>query len=132
MKPNLSLLLAIFLTACGTPPIKTVHIDSQPRGARVFFGAGAQESDAEKTRQFLGVTPFDWQTQGDGDGRFKNTGGVLIYSTFVPPAFVFFADPPSDATNLFAKRQVFHGGALVTPPDKIPEGVFFDLTKPGK
>jgi hypothetical protein len=124
------LVLPLILAACAAPDLKrTVHIDSEPRGARIFFGVGPKESDAEKTRNFLGVTPLDWVTVADPNGGFP-IKGALIYSTFVPGAAVFTAEPPSGQTNLFSKRQVFHGGGLINPPDKVPEGIFFDLTKP--
>lgn len=130
MKP-LVLVLPVLLTACASvDPTRTVHIDSEPHGARIFFGSGPQESDADKTRAFIGTTPLDYKIIGDGEGRFKSSGGALVYSMFVPGACVFTAEPPSSATNLFTKRQVFHSGGIATPPDKIPEGLFFDLTKP--
>lgn len=127
---KLSLILAVLLSACATKDrSRTVHIDSDPRGARVFFGIGPNEDRADTAKQFLGVTPFDWKTEANDDGSFEWTG-IFIYSAAVRPAAVFTAEPPSSATNLFPKRVVYHGPAWFVPPDKIPEGIFFDLTKP--
>lgn len=123
------LLVALLTTACATPDrSRTVHIDSEPRGARVFFGIGPNEDRADTAKQFLGVTPFDWKTLANGDGSFE-WPGIFIYSAAVRPAAVFTAEPPSSATNLLSKRVVYHGPAMFVPPDKIPEGIFFDLTK---
>src|SRR3954469_13969119 len=123
------LLIPLLFGACATPDrSRTVHIDSEPRGARVFFGIGPNEDRADAAKQFLGVTPFDWKTQANGDGFFE-WQGIFIYSAAVRPAAVFTAEPPSNSTNLYRKRVVYHGPAMFVPPDKIPEGIFFDLTK---
>lgn len=128
MKKILSILPAVFLVGCAATPEKIVHIDSDPRGARVFYGVGANEEFAAKARQFIGITPFDWHYQPDGGGYF-NAPGIVAYSTFVPPAIVFTADPASDATNLFQARQVYHRPSFGQGGDKVPEGIFFDLKR---
>lgn len=121
------------LCGCSTPcPPKIIKIDSEPQGARVFLGLGANDSDAMKTRNYLGKTPLDWEVPADmiEDCRYFQPKSVFIYSSMVPPATIFFADPPTGATNLFPKTQVFHTGTMFTPSDPIPIGIFFDLTKP--
>lgn len=129
MKKNVFLLPLLF-GACATPDrSRIVHIDSEPRGARVFFGVGPNEDRADTAKQFLGVTPLDWKTQANDDGSFE-WQGIFIYSAAVRPAAVFTAEPPSGATNLHSKRVVYHGPAMFVPPDKIPEGIFFALAKP--
>jgi len=40
---------------------------------------------------------------------------------------VFYAEPASDATNLFPQSQTFYAPAAGQPGDKIPDAVFFDL-----
>ena len=120
------------LCGCKTCPPKIIKIDSEPQGARVFLGIGANEGDALKTRNYLGTTPLDWQVPEDmiDDCRYFEAKTVFLYSNFVSPAFTFFADPPATATNLFSKTQVFHTGTFFTPADPIPVGIFFNLTKP--
>src|SRR5258708_5410420 len=129
MKRIIPLLLACIIAGCAGPKPKTVNIQSDPPGARIFFGTGPNEDFTKSSRQYIGTAPFVWTCQPKGDGSF-NLQGALVYSIFVPPVAVFSADPPSGATNLFQKRQVFHGGTIATPADKVPEGIFFDLTKP--
>lgn len=129
LAPALLIVLAVGCASAPKDRKRTVKIDSDPPGARIFFGAGTNEGDAERKRSYIGTTPLTWITEGNDEGEFE-TKGALVYSVFVPGAAVFFAEPPANATNLFKKKQVFHGGGLVNPPDKIPEGVFFDLTKP--
>jgi hypothetical protein len=133
MQKLLFLFIVSLLSGCQTtpPPKPVIKIDSEPRGARIFFGSGPNEKDAEKTRSYLGVTPLEWTVpdQDNDNGKFK-IDGSLVYSLAVPPAAVFFAEPPSGKTNLLRGKQVFHSGTPFVPGDKIPTGIFFDLTKP--
>ena len=140
MQKVLSLLILVALCGCATPePTRrgphgevlkpndhVVHIESNPTGARIFFGVGANEDQAERSRSYIGTAPFDWIVEGRGNGEFK-IDGAFVYSMVVPPAAVFMAEPT--ATNLFTKRQVFHTGTAWTAGDKIPTGLFFDNTK---
>ncbi len=123
-------LLVFLLAGCATaqPPVN-IRIESDPPGARVFFGVGPNEQSADSGKQYLGVTPCTWSYQPNRDGTFK-LPGALVYSIFVPPVAVFTAVPPNDGTNFFTKRQMYHGGTVATPPDKVPAAIFFDLRKP--
>ena len=125
--PPMKLCLAIVLaTSCGcAPTLQVIHFGSDPPGARVYWGNGANE-DFAQPKSFLGETPFDWTVELNGDHSFK-AHGALVYSIFVPPAIVFEARPPAEATNLFAQRTIFHGGSIATGADKAPERIFFDL-----
>ena len=124
MKAMLGILLAA-LAGCAAPPKHTIHFASDPAGARVYWGAGANE-DFGQPKSFLGETPFDWEVDLNGDGSFKAPRAV-VYSIFIPPAIVFEARPPAVATNLFVQRLVFHGASIAHGPDKAPEKIFFDL-----
>lgn len=127
-----SLLLVLLLAAgCGTPPMRTINFDSDPPGAHVFMQMGPNEkSIGTADRSYLGTTPFSWTTEVNGDGSFKTSGsGIPFYSSFVQPVVIFTADPPSSATNLFEKKEVFHGNTDYQKGN-APQGVFFDLTKP--
>lgn len=133
--------LAVFAVGCAAPPPRhgpdgqvlkrdeyIVKILSDPAGARVFVAYSINEDAARINRQFIGVTPFDWSVQGNGDGTFK-LPGAFIYSSFVGPVAVFTAEPGTNAPGLYPQRQVYHGGTAVTPADKIPAGIFFDMKK---
>ncbi len=123
--PLISVLSALLCLAagCAAPPKRVVNVESQPSGARVFFGAGANESAAQP-KQYLGTTPFSWTPEQKGNGEFV-LPGALVYSTFVPPAAVIEARWTNGATQ----RIIFHGGTIATPADKIPPGLFFDAPK---
>lgn len=120
---KLLLLTLLCAAGCAAPPKRVVNVDSQPAGARVFFGAGPNEGSAQP-KQFLGTTPFTWTPEQKGNGEFQ-LPGALVYSTFVPPAAVVEAR----WTNGTTQRIVFHGGTIATPADKIPPGIFFDAPK---
>lgn len=126
MKTFLLLIGAAALAGCSTPMMH-IPVDSNPPGARVYFGQGANEDFARGNRQYIGTTPFTWDYQPKGDGTF-DIQGALVYSTFVPPAAVLYAEPPS--TNAFPKVIVYHGGTVVTAANKVPHAVFFDCSKP--
>jgi hypothetical protein len=81
---------AAFLIGCAAPT-KTIKFDSEPRGARVFQVIGANEDSANKSkgRNFLGVTPFDWTTEVNGDGTFQaRSTAVPFYSDFVQRGYL--------------------------------------------
>jgi len=135
MKNKIAMLAisAMFAAGCassGTPFSKTVMIDSQPQGAHVFMKSGKNERSVTGN-DFIGTTPFRWNAITEGNGAFKiENGGIPFYSDLVQCVVVFTAEPPSGATNLFTKKEVYHGNAQFQPGDKVPDGIFFDLTKP--
>jgi len=120
----------LFLLA-GIAPSQVIKIDSDPPGAHVFVTMGGNEELAKSGHNYIGTTPCEWTAQMDGDGTFHNQqGGIPFYSSFVQWVVVFTAEPPSGHTNLFTRREVFHGRAHYQPGTKVPDGIFFDLTKP--
>jgi len=108
--------------------MRTIKFSSEPAGARVFYGVGANE-DFGAPKEFLGTAPCEWTVEVNGDGSFK-LPGALVYSEFVRRVAVFEARPPDEATNLFTRRVVFYGGSLFHGADKAPAGIFFDLRLP--
>lgn len=123
-----SLFPLLCLLTVGCKNIYTVHFESEPPGARVFFGAGPNEDMAKES--YIGQTPVAWEYEGDGDRRFKNEHGIPFYSDFVKQAIVFRAEPPNPTPGLYEQRQVFHSPALFQAGDRIPDKIFFDLRKP--
>ena len=122
------LALAAAAAGCASDRKQLITFESDPPGARIFYGMGANEGFAGN-KEYIGTTPCDWTATVDGAGHFKPSG-VFVYSIFVPPAVVFVAEPPAGSTNLFPQRLVFHGGALIfTAADKAPGKLFFDLHK---
>lgn len=126
MKTLWLLALVVLAAGCHTPPpVHTVRFESEPPGARVFFGAGANEHLAP-AKSFLGTTPCSGDFVEGDDGGFE-IPRIKFYSKFTPGVMVLEARLDG-VTN----RIVFRGGAKFhQPPDKIPPAVFFDL-KPAR
>ena len=123
--------ISFLLIGCAAPT-KTVKFDSEPRGVRVFqvFGANEDIAGGSKGRNFLGVTPFDWTTEMEGDGTFKiKSTSIPFYSDFVQSVVVFVAEPPSGSTNLFVQREVYHTNAHFQRGTPVPDGIFFQMDK---
>lgn len=125
------LLVALIFTGCASAPKRTVFIESDPPGARIYFGEGANEGEADKRKTYAGTTPCNFTPPSQNGGGEFERDGLFLYSEFVATAHIFFAEPASAmGTNLFKKRVVFHGPASFSAGDKVPEKLFFDLTKP--
>lgn len=130
MKKILSVLaVAALVAGCKAPPKRVVRIESDPAGMRVFYGDGANEDSAKPGRAYVGMTPCEFTPAQDDEARFDRSG-IFLYTEFVQTAHIFWCEPPPAQTNLFPKRQVFHGAAVFQPADKVPEKIFFDLTTP--
>ena len=105
--------------------MKTVNIDSDPQGARVYYAPAINEQAAEGLKNYIGTTPFSWQVQPKGPGEFDYPH-AFVYSGYVPSVVVFTAVPQS--TNFPPMKKVFHGKVMFgPPPEKIPDGIFFDF-----
>jgi hypothetical protein len=113
-------LLLLLLAGCAAPAPRVIQFSSEPAGARVFYGVGANDKFAEP-KTFLGICPFTWTPEQTGNGEFK-LPGALVYSTFVPPVIIFEARWTNGATA----RESFHGGTIATGADKIPTAIFFE------
>jgi hypothetical protein len=116
----LGTIIALALAGCAAPAPRSINFASEPAGARVFFGVGANDKFAEP-KTFLGECPFTWTPEQTGNGEFK-LPGALVYSTFIPPVIIFEAR----WTNGASARQSFHGGTIATGAEKIPPGIFFE------
>lgn len=93
--------------------------------------ASKTEASSTKSRNFLGITPFQWTTDIESDGTFKvNKDTFPIYSDFVKFVVVFTAEPPPGATNLYIRQEIYHTAASFQAGNKAPDGIFFDMTKP--
>jgi len=123
-------LTLVLIAGCASKPLRVVKIESEPSGARVFFGVGPDERTAIAAREFVGTTPCQFTPrQQNRHGEF-DVEGIPVYSAFRQAVAMFMAEPPSGATNLFARSQVFHCETVWKSADMVPSGVFFDLTKP--
>jgi hypothetical protein len=110
---------AIFLAGCGTPippgaergPHNTmaydVLIEATPPGARI-----------EANGQEIGTAPVHLKIFGDPDGTFHDFGSYYYMVRALPIA-----------TNQFVQTRWFLTGHLLTPEDRIPQRIFFDMNR---
>src|SRR4051794_39866253 len=81
---------AFLWTGCaGTPPTKTIQIDSDPQGVRL-----------ECNNEDLGKTPTTFTVRTNPEGEFLGAwaGGPMV---------TFTAYPPTGSTNLYLQKKSF-------------------------
>jgi hypothetical protein len=115
-----SLAAGVLFAGCVTPlppgaepgPDNTmeydVAIDASPPGARI-----------EANGADLGPTPLHLKIYGDPDGTFHDFGSYYYVIRALPIT-----------TNQYPQTRVFRTGHLLTPEDRIPSQVYFDMNQP--
>ncbi|HLX69353.1 MAG TPA: PEGA domain-containing protein [Verrucomicrobiae bacterium] len=108
------------LAGCGTPippgaergPHNTmaydVLVEASPPGAQIVANG-----------QNVGQTPLHIKIFGDPDGTFHDFGSYFYEVRALPVA-----------TNQFPQTHLFRTGHLLTPEDRIPSKIVFDMTQP--
>jgi len=81
----------------------------------------ASEPDVriEANHQSIGTAPLTLKIFGDPDGTFHDFGSYY---------YIIQAFPTR--TNQFVQTAVFRTGHLMTPEDRIPERISFDMNRP--
>ncbi len=109
---------AIVLTGCQSIPpgaepgphntmAYTILIEATDPGARI-----------EANGEFMGNTPLNLKVFGDPDGTFHDFGSLYFSIKALPIA-----------SNHFAQARFFRTGHGLTPEDRIPQRIFFDMTQ---
>src|SRR5688572_14950051 len=97
-KNHMVVMLLIGFCGCAAPKIQ-IAFESDPPGARIFYSAAPNEKSAT-AQEYLGITPFTWEIEGDGDRTF-DAPRIPVMSEFVRPVVIFTAKPSSNAPGLF-------------------------------
>lgn len=110
----------VFIAGCATPlppgaergPNGTIAYDvlveaSQP-GARI-----------EANGESIGNTPVHIKIFGDPDGTFHDFGSEVYEVRALPVS-----------TNQFAQQRFFQTGHFLSPQDRIPQRIYFDMNQP--
>lgn len=126
MKKSLfvGVLALIAIAAYARSAGKTIKVETDPPGMRVYFCVASSEAKSVQEREYVGVSPCEVVVAVDGAGRFRNK-----ISKFVHPVALFMADPPSGSTNLFSQEQAFEVPAIFHRAAAAPDAVFFDMHK---
>jgi len=85
-----------------------VQIEASEPGVRI-----------EANSQYIGTTPLTLKIFGDPDGTFHDFGSYY----YIIQAFPL-------RTNQFVQTATFRTGHLLTPEDRIPRQIYFDMNKP--
>jgi PEGA domain len=84
-----------------------VPIEATPPGAKI-----------EVNGEIVGQTPLNLKIFGDPDGTFHDFGSYYYVIRALPVT-----------TNQFVQTRVFRTGHLLTPEDRIPSRVYFDMNQ---
>ena len=110
----------LLLAGCETPlppgaergPHNTmaydVLVETSPPGARI-----------EANGEDLGPAPVHLKIFGDPDGTFHDFGSFYYIVRALPTG-----------TNEFVQMRAFRTGHLMTPEDRVPQKIYFDMTQP--
>jgi hypothetical protein len=85
----------------------------------VLLEASAPGARIEANGADLGNTPLHLKIFGDPDGTFHDFGSYYYIIRALPLT-----------TNQFAQTRVFYTGHLLTPEDRIPQRIYFDMSQP--
>ncbi|MDB6031591.1 MAG: hypothetical protein JWM16_1929 [Verrucomicrobiales bacterium] len=85
-----------------------VFVDASPPGARI-----------EVNGEDVGPSPVHIKVFGDKDGTFHDFGSYYYTIRALPIA-----------TNQFAQTKVYQTGHMMTPEDRIPQRIYFDMNQP--
>ena len=132
----LTLALALALAGCGgggddhhkpgqTGHTATIHIESDPPGAKVYYAGGADESAVAGKEEFIGTTPCEWTCE-TVNGGFKAVNGRFLQGVLMRPVHVFTAKLDGQS-----QRKVYHSGNVTASDDKVPARMMFEFP-PGK
>ena len=67
----------------------------------------------------MGEAPLNIKIFGDPDGTFHDFGSYYYVVRAIPTS-----------TNQFVQTKVFRTGHLMTPEDRIPSKIYFDMSRP--
>ena len=85
-----------------------VPISSDPPGVRI-----------QANGQDVGMTPLTLKIFGDPDGTFHDFGSYEYVIQALP-----------NATNQFVQTAVYRTGHMLTPEDRVPQQIHFDMFQP--
>jgi hypothetical protein len=85
-----------------------VLIEASPPGARI-----------EANGEDLGVAPIRLKIFGDPDGTFHDFGSYYYVIRALPIT-----------TNQFVQTRLFRTGHALSPEDRIPQRIYFDMNQP--
>ncbi|HEY0457480.1 MAG TPA: hypothetical protein VGE41_14005 [Verrucomicrobiae bacterium] len=111
---------AALVTGCETTPLPP-NVERGPNGTiayDVLVEASAPGARIEANGEYVGNTPVHIKIFGDRDGTFHDFGSYY---------YVVQAQPLT--TNQFQQTRVFQTGHLMSPEDRIPQRIYFEMNQ---
>jgi len=112
---------AALFTGCQTAP-PPPNADRGPHGTvpyNILVEASAPGARIEVNGDYVGNTPLNLKVYGDKDGTFHDFGSYYFIVKALPLT-----------TNQYAQVRAFQTGHMMTPEDRIPERIYFDMNQP--
>ena len=114
-----ALAAAMVLTGCETIPPDAERGPNGTMAYDVLIEASPPGARIEAIGESLGNTPVHLKIYGDPDGTFHDFGSYYYEIKAFPLG-----------TNQFPQTKVYMTGHALTPEDRIPQHVYFDMTRP--
>ncbi len=112
--------MAVLLMGCETPlPPGAERGPDGTMAYDVLVEASAPGARIEANGESVGNTPVHIKIFGDRDGTFHDFGSY----NYVVRAFPL-------ATNQYQQTRVFMTGRMMTPEDRVPQKIYFDMNLP--
>lgn len=112
--------IGLLVSGCASPvppgsergPNGTIAYD-------VLIEASAPGTRIEANGEEVGTAPLRLKIFGDPDGTFHDFGSYTYEIRALP-----------GATNLYSQLRFFRTGHLLSPEDRIPRRIYFDMNRP--
>jgi hypothetical protein len=109
---------ATFLTGCQSIPPGAERGPHNTMAYTILIEATEPGARIEANGEYMGDTPLNLKVFGDPDGTFHDFGSLYFSIRALPVA-----------SNHFAQARFFRTGHGLTPEDRIPQRIFFDMTQ---
>ena len=106
------------LTGCDTIPPGAERGPHRTMAYTVLIEASEPGARIEANGEYMGTTPLNLKIFGDADGTFHDFGSYYFTLRALPLG-----------TNQFPHTRYYRTGRGMTPEDRIPQRLFFDLTQ---
>lgn len=111
---------AVLLAGCATPiPPGAERGPHNTMAYEVSVEASAPGARIEVNGELVGEAPVTIKLFGDPDGTFHDFGSEFFEIRALPVG-----------TNQFSQLRLFRTGRFLTPQDRIPQRIYFDMNQP--
>ena len=111
--------VGLFVAGCQTVPPSAERGPHGTIAYDVLVDASAPGARIEANGEDVGGTPVHIKIFGDSDGTFHDFGSYNYVVRALPVT-----------TNQYEQVRVFQTGHWMTPEDRIPQQIYFDMNKP--